>query len=143
MAMGAARATAQQVQPDNGPEAAQAPAQSEGPASSPGADLKANAKEASDAALPALVVDAPAKRKTSKTKSTGKTSGGPVVVPTAQAPAPELDGVIFGTVLSDTGSTTFDANAVNMRTDGSGDANTFLRNLPNVQYQNDTDESPG
>lgn len=143
LAMGAARATAQQVQPDNGPEAAQAPAQSEGPASSPGADSKANAKEASDAALPALVVDAPAKRKTSKTKSTGKTSGGPVVVPTAQAPAPELDGVIFGTVLSDTGSTTFDANAVNMRTDGSGDANTFLRNLPNVQYQNDTDESPG
>lgn len=56
----------------------------------------------------------------------------------------ESDGVVLGgTALSDTGTTVFDSKNVQMRTDGSGDANTFLRNLPNVQFQNDIDDDPG
>jgi hypothetical protein len=54
------------------------------------------------------------------------------------------DGVILGGgAVADTGMTVFDSKNVLMRTDGSGDANTFLRNLPNVQYQDLTDENPG
>jgi hypothetical protein len=54
------------------------------------------------------------------------------------------DGVVLGgPAIADTGTTVFDANNVRMRTDGSGDANTFLRNLPNVQYQNDTSIDAG
>ena len=45
--------------------------------------------------------------------------------------------VLGGAAVSDTGTTVFDAKAVDTRTDGGGDANTFLRNLPNVQYQNE------
>lgn len=56
---------------------------------------------------------------------------------------PDNPGIVFGQALSDTGTTTFDASNVQMRTDGGGDANTFLRNLPNVQYQNQTDKDPG
>ena len=37
---------------------------------------------------------------------------------------------------ADTGTTTFDASAVDLRANGAGDANSFLRNLPGVQYQN-------
>ncbi|MDQ8699211.1 hypothetical protein [Hyphomicrobium sp. LHD-15] len=51
--------------------------------------------------------------------------------------------ILSGPAIADTGTTVFDANSVRMRTDGSGDANTFLRNLPNVQYQNDTSTDAG
>ena len=51
--------------------------------------------------------------------------------------------VLTGPAISDTGTTVLDARSLNMRTDGSGDANTFLRNLPNVQYQNDTSDNAG
>lgn len=54
-----------------------------------------------------------------------------------------LDGVVLGGAVADTGMTVFDARSVNMRTDGSGEANAFMRNLPNVQYQNDTDKNAG
>ena len=57
---------------------------------------------------------------------------------------PFPDGVVLGgAAISDAGTTVFDSKAVKMRTDGGGDANTFLRNLPNVQYQDDVDENPG
>jgi hypothetical protein len=53
-------------------------------------------------------------------------------------------GVKLGTESAgDTGTTVLDATQVGIRTDGSGDANTFLRGLPNVQYQNDTSENAG
>ncbi|MDH4982142.1 hypothetical protein [Hyphomicrobium sp. D-2] len=53
------------------------------------------------------------------------------------------DGVVLGGAVADTGMTVFDARSVKMRTDGGGDANTFMRNLPNVQYQNDANENAG
>lgn len=54
------------------------------------------------------------------------------------------DGIVLGGgAVADTGMTVFDARNVQIRSDGSGDANTFMRNLPNVQFQNDTDEDPG
>jgi TonB-dependent Receptor Plug Domain len=53
-------------------------------------------------------------------------------------------GVKLGTnSVADTGTTVLDATQVDIRTDGSGDANTFLRGLPNVQYQDDTSEDAG
>ncbi len=44
---------------------------------------------------------------------------------------------------ADTGTTVLDTGQYRARTDGSGDANSFLRGLPNVQYQNDTDDDAG
>lgn len=53
-------------------------------------------------------------------------------------------GVKLGTdSAGDTGTTVMDATQVGTRTDGSGDANSFLRGLPNVQYQNDTKQNAG
>lgn len=43
----------------------------------------------------------------------------------------------------DIGTTIVGGDAFAVRTDGSGDANTFLRGLPNVQYQNETDDDAG
>ena len=53
-------------------------------------------------------------------------------------------GVKLGTESAgDTGTTVLDATQVGIRTDGSGDANSFLRGLPNVQYQDDTSDDAG
>ncbi len=53
-------------------------------------------------------------------------------------------GVKLGTEsAADTGTTVLDATQVGIRTDGGGDANSFLRGLPNVQYQDDTSEDAG
>ncbi len=53
-------------------------------------------------------------------------------------------GVKLGTEsVADTGTTVMDSTQVGIRSDGSGDANTFLRGLPNVQYQDDTSEDAG
>jgi hypothetical protein len=53
-------------------------------------------------------------------------------------------GVTLGTEsAADTGTTVLDSTQVGIRTDGSGDANTFLRGLPNVQYQDDTNDNAG
>jgi hypothetical protein len=52
-------------------------------------------------------------------------------------------GVQLGTEsAADTGTTVFDANQVGIRT-SSADANSFLRGLPNVQYQDDTNDEAG
>lgn len=48
-----------------------------------------------------------------------------------------------GNVVADTGTTELGTGQYRARTDGSGDANSFLRGLPNVQYQNDTDDDAG
>ena len=106
-------------------------------------------------ALPSVVVTATAKKKAGKKSKTAPSQGGGnpsdgisgVASPEGSAAGGEIipvDGVVLGgAAVSDTGTTVFDANAVKMRTDGSGDANTFLRNLPNVQYQNDTSTDAG
>ncbi|MGL3606272.1 hypothetical protein ACSV9I_07145 [Rhizobium sp. G187] len=53
-------------------------------------------------------------------------------------------GVKLGTESAgDTGTTVMDATQIGIRSDGSGDANSFLRGLPNVQYQNDTNDDAG
>ena len=44
---------------------------------------------------------------------------------------------------ADVGTTTLDQEGFTIRTDGSGDANSALRGLPNVQYQNETDTDAG
>ncbi|MFA5899446.1 MAG: hypothetical protein WC829_10080, partial [Hyphomicrobium sp.] len=72
----------------------------------------------------------------------GKSSAAAPAAP-GEVTQPDVPGIVYGQALSDIGTTIFDANNVNLRTDGSGDANTFLRNLPNVQYQNDTDTNAG
>lgn len=53
-------------------------------------------------------------------------------------------GVKLGTEsAADTGTTVMDSTEVGIRTDGGGDANSFLRGLPNVQYQDDTNDEAG
>ncbi|WP_313618107.1 TonB-dependent receptor plug domain-containing protein, partial [Agrobacterium sp.] len=44
---------------------------------------------------------------------------------------------------SDTGTTTLEGALITNKTSGLGDANSILRNLPNVQYQNDSDNDAG
>lgn len=44
---------------------------------------------------------------------------------------------------ADVGTTTLDRGNFAVRTDGSGDANSALRGLPNVQYQDETDTNAG
>lgn len=101
-----------------------------------------------DTALPGIVVTSPdpvpysASAQSSASSSGG--GGGQSTGPGEAATEEVLDGVILGgPAVSDTGTTVFDSRNVMMRTDGGGDANSFMRNLPNVQYQNDTDENPG
>jgi hypothetical protein len=106
-------------------------------------------------ALPSVVVTAPAEKKKGKKKKVEPSKGGGnpsegvsgVAAPEGglvEGEAIPMDGVVLGgAAVSDTGTTVFDSKAVNTRTDGSGDANTFLRNLPNVQYQNDTSTDAG
>lgn len=53
-------------------------------------------------------------------------------------------GLTLGTdSVADSGTTSLDSTQLGIRTDGGGDANTFLRGLPNVQYQNDTEDEGG
>jgi hypothetical protein len=110
--------------------------------------------------LPKVVVTTPKeKKKSSAKKVSGKSAGGGSSDGGATGEAAKqdaggvggavdsevvVDGVLLGgPATSDTGTSVFDSRNVRMRTDGSGDANTFLRNLPNVQYQNDIDADPG
>jgi hypothetical protein len=108
--------------------------------------------------LPGLVVTTGTKKKKSKKEKIavpasggGGAGDGGDVAASAQGTgistgegSEAADGVnLGGPAISDTGTTVFDSRAVNMRTDGSGEANSFLRNLPNVQYQNDTSEDAG
>lgn len=110
--------------------------------------------------LPNVVVTAPKqKKKAKKEKAAGKSQGGGGAADNASGEAAaqdaggiggvldsdvKVDGVLLsGPAISDTGTTVFDSRNVRMRSDGSGDANSFLRNLPNVQYQNDTSTNAG
>ncbi|MCK9912601.1 hypothetical protein MXD81_25835, partial [Microbacteriaceae bacterium K1510] len=70
-----------------------------------------------------------------------KSSTGGVAQPSVE-PA-SSDPVILGQSPSDTGTTVFSGDSARVRSLGGGDANSFVRNLPNVQYQNYADENPG
>lgn len=110
--------------------------------------------------LPNVVVTAPKqKKKAKKEEAAGKSQGGGGSADNATGEAAtqdsggiggvldsdvKVDGVMLsGPAISDTGTTVFDSTNVRIRTDGSGDSNTFLRNLPNVQYQDDTSTTAG
>jgi len=56
----------------------------------------------------------------------------------------KVDGVVLGgPAVSDTGTTKYDSHNVRARSLGGGDANTFVRNAPNVQYQDQTSTDAG
>ena len=97
--------------------------------------------------LPGIMIDSPVVSTASSSDESDNAvgDGGGQSTGTGDAAAEEVpEGVILGgAAISDTGTTVFDARNVMMRTDGGGDANTFMRNLPNVQYQNDIDTDPG
>jgi hypothetical protein len=148
LALGAADAAAQQAPAQNSTEntGQSAPAATESdsvkPAEATGTQATPPPSGAPTADLPELVVDGEDKKK----KKVVKTKQVPSTAPSssdAQAEASEPPpGVTLGTSApSDTGTTTFDNSNVRMRTDGSGDANSFARNLPNVQYQNQAGSS--
>ncbi|WP_171946484.1 TonB-dependent receptor plug domain-containing protein [Hyphomicrobium sp. CS1GBMeth3] len=123
--------------------------------------IEQTAAEPADAtALPKVVVTSPKeKKKASVKKVTGKGTGSGTSEggTTGEAAAQDSGGIgggqnantttdavtLGGPAISDTGTTVFTYEGVRIRTDGSGDANSFMRNLPNVQYQNDTDDNPG
>lgn len=136
LALGAADAVAQQS-PEQSPPTA-AGAEGAKPAEPAGTQATPPASTAPTSDLPELVVDGQDKEK--KKKKAAKTQQGPVVSPAATAadvePTQPPPGLVLGGAPSDTGTTTFDANAVDLRANGAGDANSFMRNLPNVQYQN-------
>jgi hypothetical protein len=139
--MGATGAAAQESQTgtDKDVEAAQAESQ---------AGEKATAAKPEDPSLPEIVVKSAEKPKgkkaKAKTKPAGEDSpGGAVAGAPTEAKPVESDPVNLNKSLADTGTTVFDAANVKSRTLGGGDANTFVRNLPNVQYQNDTNEDAG
>lgn len=98
---------------------------------------------AGTADLPELVVDGEKtkQKKAATAKQNAQTTSASGDAPAESTPPP---GVVLGsTAKADTGTTTFDAKNVEMRTDGGNDANTFMRNLPNVQYQNSNSSQPG
>jgi hypothetical protein len=144
LAMGAVDVAAQEAVP--AAEAGAAPSQQEAPdrpSASDAAQTEAKPEvkpQSAPATLPGMVVDAPKTATVKKAKGKSSSSAPAIAGPD---PEPEVPGIVYGQALSDTGMTTFDARNVQMRTDGSGDTNTFLRNLPNVQYQNDTDTDAG
>ncbi|MBJ7544107.1 TonB-dependent receptor [Rhodomicrobium udaipurense] len=49
----------------------------------------------------------------------------------------------FGTAPADTGTTVMSGDLLQVRKDGTGDANAILKNLPNVQYQNEAKKDGG
>jgi hypothetical protein len=136
LVLGAAAAEAQQVPGENAGQSEPAPVvgtESVKPHEPAAPDAK-TAAEPATSVLPELVVDGKdkKKKKTVAAKEKGTTSGAGAAT-TTEPPPP---GVTLGATAVDTGTTTFDANSVQQRVTGSGDANSFARNLPNVQYQN-------
>lgn len=133
----------------------------EGPTDQNQQTTAAEPAEPGDAtALPKVVVSTPkAKKKASTKKVSGKGtgSGSSEGGATGETAAQDTGGIggtldseavvdgvtLGGPAIADTGTSVFDSRNVRMRSDGGGDANTFLRNLPNVQYQNDTDDDAG
>lgn len=145
LALGATGAFAQQA-PQSNTEAQQAAPATTEPAKEshtvkpvePAASGAEAAAPPGTSTLPELVVDGDKKKKekkaAAKTKDKAASSAATTEAATTEPPPP---GVILGSSsLSDSGTTTFDASNVQLRSNGAGDANSFLRNLPKVQYQN-------
>lgn len=152
LALGAAGAAAQQGQGENStvnPTQSAAPAAPEAGSVKPAEPAASSATEPAPgtSTLPELVVDAPKKKEKKEKKAAAKAKDKEATsVPAADSAATTAPppGVVLGTSApSDTGTTSFDARNVQLRSNGGGDANSFLRNLPNVQYQNQADRTPG
>lgn len=129
LALGVTGAVAQEA-PSNEPAKAAPEASQQKPAA-PGAPL------------PDMIVEATPKPAKKKAKVAKKPKSGAAVVAEPSAEPVVPDPVILGQSLSDTGTTVFSGDSARSRSLGGGDANTFVRNLPNVQYQNDTSEDAG
>lgn len=145
LALGAAGAAAQQAPVDAAGTAAQptsGEAETVKPAESQGTQTEAPTPATSN--LPELVVDAPnAKKEKKKAKANQPAYSPPATAEAAPTEAPPANVTLGGAAASDTGLTTFDAGAVKIRSNPGGDANTFMRNLPNVQYQNNAASDGG
>ncbi|MBZ0211962.1 MAG: TonB-dependent receptor [Hyphomicrobium sp.] len=142
--MGAKGAAAQTATETQGREQAPVQTPAETPADPPKDAAPVQQKAAKpSAALPDMIVEASPKPAKKKTKAVAKPKAGAVVVADPSAQAEQPDPVTLGQSLSDTGTTVLSGDNARARTLGGGDANTFVRNLPNVQYQNDTNEDAG
>jgi hypothetical protein len=153
LALGAAGAAAQQVQSENPIEnSGQSATSAAGPTDAKAADTVTSAEPSEATApapgtstLPELVVDGDAKKKEKK-KAQAKsqnTSPSSTASPTSEPSTPPPGVILGGGVPSDTGATTFDAGNVQIRSNGRGDANSAFRNLPNVQFQNQSQGNAG
>lgn len=107
---------------------------------------------ADGAPLPTIQVNAAAKPKKKPLKSIAQkkpatatqgvgTGAENAIIDTG--PNSAVSGVLFGQAPADIGTTIFDNTNIWLRSTGGGDANSFMRNLPNVQYQNDTETNAG
>jgi hypothetical protein len=145
LALGATAASAQQPPTANPPANTEQSAPTSETSPAPAATQTAPPSAAPTSNLPELVVDGQEKKKKKVAKAKQETGASPTSTSAAETPDSEKPpAVTLGTTApSDTGTTTFDASAVQMRTTGSGDANTFMRNLPNVQYQNQNGTNGG
>lgn len=110
--------------------------------------------------LPNVVVTAPKqKKKAKKEEAAGKSQGGGGSADNATGEAAtqdsggiggvldsdiKVDGVMLsGPAISDTGTTKYDSHNARARSLGGGDANTFVRNAPNIQFQDQTSTDAG
>ncbi|SHM10067.1 Outer membrane receptor proteins, mostly Fe transport [Roseibium suaedae] len=72
--------------------------------------------------------------------ATEQTTTGPTILDMLNV---SLTSILGGTSSADTGTTVLGETEFGLRTSGNSDANSFLRALPNVQYQDDTDTDAG
>lgn len=94
--------------------------------------------------LPELVVDGDLKKKEKKKAKAAKADPATSSSGTAASEASTTPGVTLGSAAaSDTGLTTIDASTLQMRSNGIGDANSAFRDMPNVQYQNQSNGNGG
>lgn len=152
LALGAAGATAQQATEGNpaanseqSAPAATAETEAKAPDTVKSADPAGAAvsAEPGTSTLPELVVDGDKTKKTKKKDKAAKNAASSSTATTASEPSTP-PGVILGSAAaSDTGLTTIDASNVQMRSNGIGDANSAFRDMPNVQYQNQSNGNGG
>lgn len=78
-----------------------------------------------------------------KAQNAGASSENPTVLEQIVVKLRPLWVSLSGKSSSDTGTTALESVVILNKTSGVGDANSVLRNLPNVQYQNDADNNAG
>lgn len=84
--------------------------------------------------------------KTASLLASGQTAvsaDGTILLEAIQVQSKSGQSVLGTSSIADTGTTTISGGQLNGRTGGSGDANSVLRNMANVQYQNDVSTDSG